>query len=31
MTQASVSRSRAVNALRKNNGDMVNAIIDLTT
>lgn len=31
MTQASVSRTKAVAALRKNNGDIVNAIIELTS
>jgi nascent polypeptide-associated complex subunit alpha len=31
MTQASVTRGKAIAALRNNNGDMVNAIMELTT
>ena len=30
MSQASVSRAKAVNALKKNDGDIVNAIMELT-
>jgi nascent polypeptide-associated complex subunit alpha len=31
MTQAGVSRSKAVKALQTNNGDIVSAIMELTT
>lgn len=31
MSQASCSRSKAVNALKDNDGDLVNAIMSLTT
>jgi NACalpha-BTF3-like transcription factor len=30
MSQASVSRAKAVTALKKTNGDIVNAIMELT-
>ena len=30
MTQAGVSRAKAVNALKRNDGDIVSAIMDLT-
>jgi nascent polypeptide-associated complex subunit alpha len=30
MTQANVSRGKAIRALKNNNGDIVNAIMELT-